>query len=210
ISSFEALDLLLGTAANRAIFPNLTDVVIVGHSAGGQFADRYAASTGEQAALAAAGVRVRYVVANPSSYLYFDATRWHATAGTFTALSSTERQACSAYDTYKYGITGLNAYTGSVGGATLRAQYGARSLTYLLGSLDTDPYDTSLDTSCPAKWQGAVRLERGLTHYSYLGTIYGQGVYANHLLMTVSGVGHDAKGIYTSPDGRAALFGSPG
>jgi hypothetical protein len=201
------LDVLLATIANHAVFPNLREIVVVGHSAGGQVADRYAASTRQPAAFASSGITVRYVVANPSSYLYFDQNRFHASTGLFAPLSSTERQACSGYDTYKYGLNGLNNYTSAVGAATLTTQYGQRRVSYLLGTLDTDPADSSLDTSCEAEWQGSQRLERGTRHDAYLALVFGQAVYQTHVLRTVSGVGHDAKGIYASPEGRAAIFG---
>ena len=209
ISSYAALDILLGTIGNRAVFPNLREVVVVGHSAGGQLADRYAASTRQPAALPT-GIVVRYVVANPSSYLYFNPNRLHPATGLFTPLSTTERQACSGYDTYKYGLNGLNSYASAVGAATLTAQYGQRQVGYLLGTLDTDPADSSLDTSCEAEWQGSQRLVRGLTHQQFLRLVFGQAVDQTHVLRTVTGIGHDAKGIYTSPEGRAAIFGTPG
>ena len=210
LSSFAVLDTLLATVGNRAVFPNLREVVVVGHSAGGQLADRYAAGTAQPTSLGAFGIAVRFIVANPSSYLYVDANRFHPATSQFTALTTAERQACAGYDSYKYGLSGLNAYTGAVGAATLKSRYGARPFTYLLGALDTDPADASLDTNCAAQWQGSQRLERGTIHFQYLGTVFGQGVYATHELRTVPGVGHDAKNIYGSVEGRGALFGSPG
>ena len=51
------------------IFPNLKTVVVVGHSAGGQFVNRYAAGG---AGCPNPLVEVRYVIMNPSSYLYVD------------------------------------------------------------------------------------------------------------------------------------------
>jgi pimeloyl-ACP methyl ester carboxylesterase len=75
IGSFEALDAMLAMLADRKRFPALTRVVVAGHSGGGQVVQRYAVVGEGPAALAAVGVDVRYVVANPSSYLYFDASR---------------------------------------------------------------------------------------------------------------------------------------
>src|SRR5690242_10841269 len=42
--SFDLMDDLLRTLANKRVFPNLTKIVVAGHSAGGQFATRYAMS----------------------------------------------------------------------------------------------------------------------------------------------------------------------
>ncbi|HKW82151.1 MAG TPA: alpha/beta hydrolase, partial [Burkholderiaceae bacterium] len=72
ISSFEAIDAILAVLADRRHFPRLTEVVVAGHSGGGQVVQRYAVVGEPEARLAAAGIKLRYVVANPSSYLYFD------------------------------------------------------------------------------------------------------------------------------------------
>jgi site-specific recombinase XerD len=61
ISSFQATDDLLYTWADRAKFPNLRWITVVGHSAGGQFTDRYA--TFGQAPSHVPGLLVSFVVA---------------------------------------------------------------------------------------------------------------------------------------------------
>src|SRR5262245_47633472 len=66
--SFDLMDDLLRTLANKRIFPNLTKIVVAGHSAGGQFATRYAMTNKVHDKLP--GVEVSYVVANPSSYAW--------------------------------------------------------------------------------------------------------------------------------------------
>ena len=65
VSSFAALDRLIAGIVRSHRFPGLRHIVVAGHSAGGQFVERYAAST-----RLSVRVPVRYVVANPSSYLY--------------------------------------------------------------------------------------------------------------------------------------------
>ena len=81
ISSFEVIDVILARLADRARFPDLRRVVVAGHSGGGQMVQRYAVVGHGEAALTAAGIAVRYVVANPSSYLYFSAERPRAERG---------------------------------------------------------------------------------------------------------------------------------
>src|SRR5262249_51528255 len=79
-------------AARREAFPNLKLIVVTGHSAGGQFTHRYAAATHVEKQIR---IPMRYVVANPSTYLYLDETRLRASAtcaekggctGPFTSL----------------------------------------------------------------------------------------------------------------------------
>ena len=64
---------MLATLADRARFPNLTTVVLIGHSGGGQLLNRYAIVG--KSATTLAGIHVRYVIANPSSYFYFSDDR---------------------------------------------------------------------------------------------------------------------------------------
>src|SRR3984893_19299219 len=71
-SSFEVLDALLARLADRRLFPNLNQVVVAGHSGGAQVVQRYAIAGKGELALTRQGIGVRYVVANPSSYAYFN------------------------------------------------------------------------------------------------------------------------------------------
>jgi pimeloyl-ACP methyl ester carboxylesterase len=75
ISSFAALDALLKHFADRRLYPSLKTIVVMGHSAGAQLVQRYAVAAREIEDLTSAGISVRYLVANPSSYLYFDNER---------------------------------------------------------------------------------------------------------------------------------------
>ena len=198
MSSFAVLDDLVLTAA--AVLPGLEDTVIAGHSAGGQFANRYAAST------RVAG-DARFVIANPSSYLYLDARRFDGDR--FVLPHEEVVDACPDYDTYKYGMDdGLHAYLRSVGPELLRLQYGEREVAYLLSENDNDPAATSLDTRCAARIQGEHRLERGQRYHASLAHLYDASIHDRHTLTTVPGAGHGARATYTSPEGRAVLFGA--
>ena len=136
---------------------------IIGHSAGGQFVTRYAAGTRRPG-------WVRFIVANPSSYLWLDASRPRQTAN------------CHGFNEYHYGLDDLNAYM-SVGVAP---DYPDRDVVYLLGSADTR-IDSNLDTSCEANAQGRNRYERGQNFYAHLGRYFGRAV---HRKVIVHGVGH--------------------
>ncbi|MBA3527760.1 MAG: alpha/beta hydrolase [Propionibacteriaceae bacterium] len=205
ISSFAVIDQFIAQVSDRSVFPNLADIVVVGHSAGGQFVHRYAAETRIEQTLASAGNRYRYVVANPSSYLYFDDTRYQADA--FAPLTVAQRQACSQVNNYKYGLERLNGYGDAVGAAAIRAQYESRNVVFLLGADDTNPTDSSLDTSCGAQWQGPQRLARGTTFFAYLGHHFGSSIYQDQVARVVPNIGHDARDMYASADGTWALFG---
>jgi pimeloyl-ACP methyl ester carboxylesterase len=195
-SSFTVVDEMVTRA--RGVLPAVSEVVVAGHSAGGQFTNRYAAATGVH------GV-TSFVVANPSSYLYVDDRRWHG--DDLRALSPAESDACSEFDDYKYGLDDLEPYPAAVGADLLRLQLASRRVVYLLGGADTSTTDSSLDTNCAAGWQGRHRLERGMRYVRHLAAVYGPSVAERHVQSVVPSVGHQGRAMLTSAEGRTALFG---
>lgn len=73
VSSFEVADLLIKSLVLSKRFSSLKHIVVTGHSAGGQYTQRYAIGT--QIEQTIQPVQLEYVIANPSSYLYLDSTR---------------------------------------------------------------------------------------------------------------------------------------
>jgi pimeloyl-ACP methyl ester carboxylesterase len=197
-SSFDALDAILARLADRNIFPNLKQVVVAGHSGGGQVVQRYAIATQGEGRLAAAHIGVRYVVANPSSYAYFSAERPEPQIAA----------SCAGYNNWKYGMEARPPYLASPTAAELEQRYVARQVIYLLGTADTNPDHPALDKSCMAEAQGPYRYARG---HSYAATMAKRdGGTPNHTVWDVQGVGHDGDKMLTSPCGLAALFDLPG
>jgi pimeloyl-ACP methyl ester carboxylesterase len=197
-SSFEALDAILARLADRKLFPNLKDVVVAGHSGGGQVVQRYAIASRGEAPLTAAHIAVRYVVANPSSYAYFSDQRPEPQIAA----------SCAGYDNWKYGMQARPDYLAKPAPAELEKTYVARHVIYLLGTKDTNPNHPALDKSCMAEAQGPYRYARG---HSYAATMASRdGGTPNHHLFDVEGVGHDGDKMLTSPCGLHALFDLPG
>jgi opacity protein-like surface antigen len=205
VSSFAVMDSILYRIASH--HPNLQSIVVAGHSAGGQFVNRFAAgNTAEQVLQAEFGVDLRYVTANPSSYLYFNPERVvFGTLDQFATPPASVVQSCPAYDDYKYGLQARNNYMSQVSSAQIVNQYSARHVTYLLGELDVNP-DPDLDTSCAAMLQGSHRFERGEVYGNYLRHFLG-AASNEHRPVIVFGVGHDSRDMFTSSAGVAQLFG---
>ncbi|KVE76702.1 hypothetical protein WI99_34210 [Burkholderia cepacia] len=197
ISSFTALDALLAHFADRSLYPALSSVVVIGHSAGAQLLQRYAVAGHEGDALVRAGIAVRYVVANPSSYLYFDDERpdGQAIAG----------GTCPRANEWKYGLESAPPYVASQDVRALETRYAARHVVYLLGQADTNPYTHFIDRSCAAMAQGPYRLARGLAYFDYLKKRHPDDLAQQ--VVEVPGIGHDNRGMFTSACGLAVLFG---
>jgi pimeloyl-ACP methyl ester carboxylesterase len=194
VSSFEALDAILAKLADRTLFPNLKEVVIAGHSGGGQVAQRYAiAGKGEQS-LTKLGIGVRYVVANPSSYAYFGKDRPEAKIAA----------SCPGYNKWKYGMDSRPAYLLTSSVSDLEKAYVAKHVIYLFGTKDTDPQQEAIDRSCMARSQGPNRYVRG---HQYVNVMKNRNAGTpNHSMFDIEGVGHEADKIFTSACGLKALF----
>jgi pimeloyl-ACP methyl ester carboxylesterase len=197
-SSFDALDAILARLADRRLFPNLSQVVVAGHSGGGQVVQRYAIAGKGELALTKQGVGVRYVVANPSSYAYFSPERPEPSIAA----------SCAGYNDWKYGMDSRPAYLAAPTIAALEQNYVGRRVIYLLGTLDTDPGHPALDKSCMAEAQGPYRYARG---HAYAAPMQARDAGTkNHSLWDVQGVGHNGDKMLTSPCGLKALFDLPG
>ncbi|ABA76651.1 alpha/beta hydrolase [Pseudomonas fluorescens] len=194
LSSYAALDEIVGRLSDRKQFPDVKQIVIFGHSGGAQVVQRYALLAQEQPALKTEGIRLRYVVANPSSYAYFNEQRPVAF----------DHAKCPGFNRWKYGLMDPPIYSGGQTPAQLEGRYVKREVIYLLGQQDTDPQHPALDKSCAAKAQGAYRLERGKLFFGYLLRRHPEGI--NQRLIEVPGVGHNGDGMLTSPEGQKALF----
>lgn len=195
VSSFEALDAILTKLSDRRIFPNLKQVVVAGHSGGGQVAQRYAIAGKGEAALSRQHIDIRYVVANPSSYAYFSKER------PVPAIAAS----CVGYNNWKYGMDERPPYLADATPVALEQRYVERDVIYLLGTLDTKP---AADKSCMGEAQGPNRYLRGHAYADAMAK-RNHGT-PNHRLWDVAGVGHDGDKMLTSKCGLAALFDSPG
>lgn len=183
-SSYAALDALVATLAGR-------QVMVAGFSGGGQLVNRYAA-------MSPAAVS-RYVVMNPSSYVYFTPER----PGAPTAALA----ACPRYNDWRYGLDNRPPYAARLTVPDLAARYAARHVTYLIGSSDDSMTTPSLDRSCGALLQGPERKTRAHRYHEHLVATFGPGITQRQRLFTVAGVGHDGPAMVQSEVARAALLG---
>ena len=215
LSSFEVIDAIVAKLADRSHFPNLERIVIAAHSGGAQIIQRYAVVGRADQVLAKAGLqpyadgmeastakstamRVRYVVANPSSYLYFDATR------------PRPNDRCAEVDRWRYGVNEPVAYVqGDMKG--IEQRYLTRRVIYMLGGADVDPNHSALDKTCMAEAQGLNRLERGNAYFAHVTKrAKTQNITLRHTRIEVPSIGHDADLMFNSVCGKAALFDAPG
>ncbi len=200
LTSFDFIDEILRKLAAKQSFPNLKAIVIAGHSAGGQFVNRYEMSNRVHESLS---VPVSYVVANPSSYAYLDNTRPIRDGAAFRPYSDARN--CTTYDHWPYGFQGRTGYASKSTDEQLRKQLASRPVTYLLGELDILPLG-GFDGSCPAMAQGATRLARGQAFGKYVNEKFG----AKHQVQEVELCGHNAHCMFTAESALPLLFPQTG
>lgn len=197
-SSYSVIDKIISSIKTSNKFPNLKTIVVVGHSAGGQLAQRYALS-GNYNNQNFTDTRFSYIVGNPSSYAYLNDMRPSSTnITTFFTPSSTT---CSSFNNWGYGLLKPNNYVSKLLSTTLISQYISRNVTYLLG--DADILSTGLDTTCAANLQGSNRYQRGLAYFNHINKFY---ITHIHKKVIVPGVGHSGRDMLTSDLAKPLLF----
>ena len=215
LTSFDFVDEILRKAATSGVFPNLRQIVVAGHSAGGQFAMRYAMSNKLHEQL---GVKLSYVVANPSSYPWPDTARplptgdAHPSAAEqawqdqhpharfeFGALDTSQ---CPDFNHWPFGLDGrTTGYTRDMESQGLVRQLASRPTTYVLGQIDVLPV-AGFDSSCAAMMQGPTRRARGEAFVAYMQ----QRSRAHHSIRIVPDCGHNARCIFTADEVLPILF----
>jgi hypothetical protein len=194
ITSFASMDALVTELTQR--WPSLRTVTIAGFSAGAQMVQHY---IGFAQNAGAGTVAVRYVVADPGTWLYFDSFRPQPTP---------DAAACPEMNRWKYGTDDLPAHLGR-SAAQARRQYAEADISYLEGELDSnDARGTAyrvLDKSCAAAAQGPFRLQRGLAYAHYDRTLLAPA--KRREVVVVPGCAHDVACVFPSDAARAALIG---
>lgn len=190
VTSFAALDALVAELPLR--WPGLRSITIAGFSAGAQMVQHYIGF----AADAPAGIALRYVVASPGSWLYFDPQR------------PVEMADCPGQNRWKYGTDALPAALGR-NATDARARYAQADIHYLAGALDSSPgpgtFSKILDQSCAAQAQGPYRLQRAQAYAAYdrsqLAPLRQRSV------TVVPGCAHAVACVWGAPEARAGLLG---
>jgi len=197
LSSFEVIDRLIDVSIKMN--PGIHRIIILGHSAGGQFVARYAAINSRHDLLEKQGVSIQYVVANPSSYTYLDKTRYQLNSkGEILEIPQEEFMNCSGYNKYKYGLEDMYGYAEALSPRLIRTRFLTRPVMFVLGTADTDR-NWSLDKSCEGEAQGENRYQRGLLYKHHLGHFLKTSLESQHIWLEIPEVGHDATEIFTHP-----------
>lgn len=190
VTAFGAMNALVDQVVRS--YPSMHTITIAGFSAGGQFTQRYAAF----AATPVRPVRERFVVADPSSFLYFNRFRPYP-----------DPFGCSGFDDWKFGTDHLPAYLDR-SPAAARSAYVRADIHYIEGADDHGRARGTayrmLEKSCAAEMQGHYRLGRGIAYAAYDREYLAHG---RHGLIIVPGCAHSVMCVFTAKAATPALFG---
>jgi len=197
LSSFTVIDRLINIAIARN--PGINRVIIMGHSAGGQFVNRYAAINNGHDLIEKKGVSIVYVTANPSSYLYLDSARYKINPkGKVQRKPRKDLEDCSKYNRFIYGLDNLSGYAETLSKQKIKTRLLNRSNIFLFGEEDKKR-NWSLDISCQAETQGNNRIERGILYQHHLNLFYENNSNPMHIWLKIPDVDHDSRQMLTHP-----------
>ena len=197
VGSFDVMDLIIEGISNSSFFPNLDRVILIGHSAGGQFTQRYAVASEIQTKIKPV---VNFVVSNPSSYLYLDSKRIKFEED-FIAFSPNKNE-CEDYNEYIYGLENeLPEYFKNKTKEKLKDNFKTNHVIFLMSEEDKETDD--LDQSCGANLQGKNRIDRAINYFQY---IRGNLENHHHQFISIPSIGHDHLAVFKSPQAQSIFF----
>ena len=201
VSAFEILDDFISQLLSSGNFPHIKQIVILGHSAGGQFVNRYAAAN---TFMDKHTTPVKFLVMAPSSYLYFSPKRANDATRTHFEIPDMKK---TGYNQWGYGLEKLYGFhkKHNITAQKMEKRYPGLKIRYLVGSKD-ERLSITLDMNTEAMLQGLNRKIRAMTYYNHLQEHFGSDITQHQDFFIIDGIGHSAKDLIESKEGREFIL----
>ncbi|WP_392566634.1 hypothetical protein RHO15_03320 [Utexia brackfieldae] len=204
VSTYQALDALIMSL--KIAYPTVNSVTVAGFSASAQMIQHY---IGFSALPANLSLHLRYVIADPGSWLYFDDShsRLPFIQSKLGKMGITALATCPTVNDWKYGLNKMPTHLAAQV-SRAKAQYRQADIHYLEGARDQGDWPRAhqaiLDKSCAANAQGDSRLQRGIVYMAYARAM----LKMPSAFSVVPNCAHDVTCVFTSAEGQQALFGT--
>ena len=176
VSTFELVDSLLNKITNKDFFPDLSDILITGHSSGAAFVQRYSLTKENNVFN---NVRLHFSVVNNQYFMHPDSTRMHSDG----SLSFIED--CNIYNKWPEGFDDLNPYMDQIGEEDAYNNFFSNQVDYFIAENDTET--SGISSGCQYEFLGSNRYEKNINFMSYLDLIFPDN---EHELVIIPGLGH--------------------
>ncbi|WFD22064.1 hypothetical protein MEQU1_000726 [Malassezia equina] len=203
VTFFSALDKIIDSVMDRNWFPNVKQIVVAGHSLGGQASMRYALLRKQRRY----DSNVKFWIGNPGSWTWLTNST-HVQRPNYAPQNLKGEDCAADIDTWPYGLGGNTSKIGKYARKRVMADvpatvdlYRWRNIHYALGLLDNGDGDTH----CQAQYQGYSHLHRGSNFVKALADMP-DGWPANHSLGYVAGVSHQDYEMIAANSSMQFLF----
>ena len=175
VSSFEVIDSLL-EKLDTNLFPNLSDVLISGHSSGAAFVQMYSASKLNNLY---GSLRLHFSVVNNQYFLHPDSTRL-LSDGSLSILED-----CEDYNQWPYGLESLSPYMELIGAEEAQNNFYSNKVDYFIAENDTDA--DGITSGCHYDVLGNNRYQKNVNFMHYMDTHYPNNMHDHSV---IPGLGH--------------------
>ena len=184
ISSFEVIDSLISRLSDKSYFPELTDILITGHSSGAAFVHLY---SGSKTNNLWNNVNLHFSVVNNQYFLHSESSRLQAD-GTLSILNN-----CDNYNDWPYGLENLNPFMDLFGKETLKNNFHSNEVVYFIG--EDDNQTSGITPGCQYEILGTNRYDKNINFNTYMNSIHPSN---QHSFNVIPNVGHSTN-CYSSP-----------